>query len=111
MKKLFLTTANFFLSFAYDLAKTILHDILVTLMVWLVLTYVVQFPVGYVPLLGLIYIFGVLARTASHHFKVDPILVYAYKKINGRDYIYAANAEIFRKDVDIHSALEKKIRK
>ena len=108
MKKLLLATLNFLLSFAYDFVKTVIHDCLVTLMVWLVLEHVVGFPVSYVPLLGLIYIFGILARTASHHFKVDPILVYTYKKINGKDYIYAANAEIFCKDVNLHEAMKSK---
>lgn len=79
--------------------------------IWLVLKYLVNFEVGYVTLIGLTYIFGLLSRTAAYDFRVPPIPVYAYKQINGRHYIYAANTQEFRKDVDIHSALEKKIRK
>lgn len=109
------TKVTYYLAWAFvtliNPLKTLTHVAVTSAAIWLVMKYVVEFEVGYVPLAGVIYIFGILSRSAAYDFKVNPVMVYLYKRINGRDYIYAADIQLFRKDIDIHSALEKKIRK
>lgn len=90
---------------------TIAHDAMTAACVWLVMKYVVEFEINYVPLVGLVYIFGILTRSAATHFKVPPIPVYGYKQFNGHHYIYAASTHEFKKDLHIQAALEEKIRK
>ena len=108
MKKFLILT----ISALFNFAQTIALDATLSLIYWLVLTYIVDFPfLSYQQVFGLTYICGVGLRHAAPWFKSDGSpLVYQYKKVNGKDYLFASKVSVFTHDVDLHEAMKKGVR-
>jgi len=99
----FLRTMTALINFAQTIALSATYAFIY----WLVLDHVVGVKFDYLPVLGVTYIYGVAARTIAHHFVAKPTLVYQYQKIGGKDYVFAADINTFRYDVQLARALQK----
>jgi len=112
MKYACLYLYGMFLGFASSLPGMLWNfasEAMVAAPIWLIWNYIPIGPkVEYLQVFGVFYVVGVLVRSHTHHLKpMTPALVYRIETLNGRQYMFAVDPEMFKRDASIHNTILK----